>query len=148
MVQFLGGHMIKATSNLQTVIGLNVAESEYYALVHGASHGLGLQAFLKDLGLVVGLVVESDSSSAKAFASRVRLGKQRHVQTRFLWLQQAVQSERVVIKKIGTANNPSDILTKSSTAAVIEKHTKAMGLLLLQGASRLQKSVLVPGSTT
>ena len=135
MVQFLGGHVIKATSNLQTVIGLNVSESEYYALVHGTAHGLGLQAFMSDLGLNFGLVIESDSSSAKAFASRVGLGKQRHVMTRYLWLQQVVQAERAVICKIGTAHNPSDILTKSSSGATIDKHMMAMSVVVLPEAS-------------
>ena len=147
MVQHLGRHVIKGTSNLQSVLGLNVSESEYYALVHGTSHGLGLQAFLRDLGLELGLIVESDSSSAKAFASRRGLGKQRHVQTRFLWLQQVVGDERVVIKKIGTASNVSDILTKSSSSPVILKHMEQMGLRI-HAASKLQKSIYGPGSTT
>lgn len=140
MVQHLGRHVIKATSNLQTVLGLNVSESECYALVHGTSHGLGLQAFMRDLGLVVGLVVESDSSSAKSFASRKGLGKQRHVQTHFLWLQQVVGDERVVIKKIGTASNVSDVLTKSCSSPLLLKHMEVMGLRVM-AKSKLQKSV-------
>ena len=46
-------------------------------LVHGAAHGLGPQAYMRDLGIDLLLIIESDSSSAKAFASRRRLGKQR-----------------------------------------------------------------------
>ena len=69
MVQRLGRHPIKTTSNLETSVGLNVSERDFYALVHAAAYGLGL-----------------DSSSAKASASRRGLGKQRHVQTRYLWI--------------------------------------------------------------
>lgn len=140
MVQHLGRRVIKATSNLQTVLGLNVSESEYYALVHGTSNGLGLQSFLRDVGLELGLVVESDSSSAKAFASRRGLGKQRHVQTRFLWLQQVVGDERVVIRKIGTVSNVSDMLTKSCSSPTILKHMEQMCLREMS-PSNLQKSV-------
>eukprot|EP00972_Heterocapsa_arctica_P040866 6022645-Heterocapsa_arctica.AAC.1 len=35
MVQRLGRRPIKATSNLQTSICLNISEAEFYALVHG-----------------------------------------------------------------------------------------------------------------
>ena len=58
---------------------MNVAECEFYALCHGASHGLRLQAFLVDLGLEMKLEVESDNNSARFFSSRQGLGKQRHV---------------------------------------------------------------------
>jgi hypothetical protein len=113
MVQTFGTHMIKASSNLQSVVGLNVSESEFYALVHGASHGLGLQAYFLDIGIKVGLVIFSDSTSAKSFASRRGLGKQRHVMTRFLLLQQVVAAERVCVKKVHTSHNCSDVLTNT-----------------------------------
>jgi hypothetical protein len=90
MVIRLGGHDVKSTSNLQSAIGLNVSGAEFDALVHGCAHGLGLQAFLRDLGLDFVVLVESDSSSARAFASHKGLGKQRHVQTRFLWIQERI----------------------------------------------------------
>ena len=134
MAMYLGRHLIKATSNLQSVLGLNVSESEYYALVHGACHGLGVQANFLDLGVHLGLIV------AKAFASRQGLGKQRHVQTRFLWLQQAVAASRVVIRKISTTKNTSDILTKAVDRPLLEQHLKAMSLLRV-GESHLQKTI-------
>ena len=70
-------HTIKTTSNLQTPIGLNVSEAEFYALVHGSCHALGIQSYLRDLGINVDITIESDSNAAKAFASRQGLGKQR-----------------------------------------------------------------------
>ena len=51
MVQMVGGHAVKYTSNLQGEPGLNVSECEYYALTHGAAHGLGLRSYMADLGL-------------------------------------------------------------------------------------------------
>ena len=41
MVQMVGEHAVKHTSNLQDATGLNVSECEYCALTHGAAHGLG-----------------------------------------------------------------------------------------------------------
>ncbi len=70
MVHTIGKHVVKATSNIQTSVGLNVSECEYYALCLGAAHGLGLKAYFRDLGFDLRLKVSSDSSSARAFASR------------------------------------------------------------------------------
>ena len=69
---------------MQTALGLNVGEAEFYALLQGGCHGLGFQAFLRDLVVDLKMIVERDSNSARASASRRGLGKQRHVQTRFL----------------------------------------------------------------
>ena len=70
MVQMFGGHAVKHTSNLQGGTGLNVSECEYYALTHGASRGLGLTSYLAALGFEMSLEILSDSSAARAFASR------------------------------------------------------------------------------
>jgi len=142
MVQRLGRHVIKATSNLQSSVALNVSEAEFYALVHGSSHGLGLQAFLRDLGLHLDLMIESDSSSARAFASRRGLGKQRHVQTRYMWIQERVSAKHFVIVKVATAKNVSDILTKAAAAGTISAHLKTMRLVSVR-PHRLQKTVKV-----
>ena len=84
MVQRLGRHLIETTSNLQTSVRLTVSECELFALVRGAAHWLGFQAYKRDLGIDLPLIIKSDSSCAKAFASRRGLGKQRLVQTRYL----------------------------------------------------------------
>eukprot|EP00435_Cladocopium_sp_Y103_P033123 s170_g8.t1 len=141
MVQYFGSHVLKASSNLQSVLGLNVSEAEYYALTHGAAHGLGMQSYFQDIGLSLGVVLESDSSSAKSFASRQGLGKQRHVQVRYLWLQQAVAKHNVVIRKINTKHNVSDILTKSSDSTTISKHMLQMGLESHEPDAALQKTI-------
>ena len=49
MVQMIGEHAVKHTSNLQGGTGLNVSECEYDGLTHGAAHGLGLGSYMADL---------------------------------------------------------------------------------------------------
>ena len=70
MVQIVGEYAVKDTPNLQGATGLNVSECEYYALTRGAAHGLGLKAYMADLGFEMSSQNFSDSSAAKAFASR------------------------------------------------------------------------------
>ena len=68
-----------------------------------------------------------DSTAAIAFASRQGLGRQKHVMTRFLWVQHAVKSKRISLKKVDTRENVADALTKPLSAKVIQKHLKRMG---------------------
>ena len=126
MVQRLGMHTTKTTSNFQTPIGLNVSEAEYYALVHGSCHAIGTQSYLRDLGINVDITIESDSNAAKAFASRQGLGKQRHVQTRYLWIQHQVAVGAITILKIKADRNLPDILTRVMPNATIIKHMRTM----------------------
>ena len=124
MVQMIGGHALKHTSNLQGGTGLNVSECEYYGLTHGAAHGLGLRSYMADLGFEMSLEILSDSSAARAFASRRGLGRQRHVQPRYLWLQERVAALHLSIQKIKTTHNIADVLTKAASREKLERHKR------------------------
>ena len=128
MVQMVGGHAVKHTSNLQGGTGLNVSECEYYGPTHGAAHGLGLRSCMADLGFEMSLEILSDCSAARAFASRRGLGRQRHVQTRYLWLQERVAAGHLSIQKIKTTHNIADILTKAASRETLERHKRTIGL--------------------
>ena len=138
MVQRLGRHPTQTTSNLQPSVGVNVSECEFYAWVHERAHGLGLQAHVRDLGIDHLLIIESDSSSSKVFASGRDLGKPRHVQTRYLWIQDMVAAKSCDIKKVPTADNISDILTEAIDRKTFDKHLKTMVLVEVR-ASKLHK---------
>ena len=105
-----------------------MAEAEYYALVDGGARGLGMQTFMRDLGLDLSLMVESDSNSAKSFASRLGVGRQRHVQTRFLWLQERVAAHDLIIVKITSGSMVADMLTKIIDTAAQNRHMKILGV--------------------
>ena len=98
IVQMIGGHAVKHTSNLQGGTGLNVSECEYYGFTHGAAHGLGLRSYVAYFGFEMSLEILTDSSAARAFESRRGLGLQRHVQTRCLWLQERVAAGHLSIQ--------------------------------------------------
>ena len=56
--------------------------------------------------------VGSDSTAAKGAASRHGLGKLKHLELRFLWIQDAVRAGRVALAKEETATDLADPLTK------------------------------------
>ena len=110
----LGTHTIKHWSSTQPSVSLSSGEAEFYGLVRGSGQGLGYQSLLKDLGLDVPLRLWTDSSAAIGICSRQGLGKLRHIDTHTLWVQQAVRSRRLDIKKVLGEENPADLLTKHS----------------------------------
>ena len=83
------------SSTLQTSIGLSSAEAEYYAMTKGAAYGLGIQSLFRDWKIDLEIELFCDSSSARSFAKRRGLGKQRHR------LQ-----ERVALKHLKGAHGP------------------------------------------
>ena len=128
LVAMIGGHCIKHASLLQTQIGLSSGEAEFYALCRGAATGLGLIAYLADLGIEAMLRCHSDSSAARAVASRRGLGKLRHVHTRFLWLQSQVAQKALQLRSVHGPQNPADALTKPLSEAELYRHCTSMGL--------------------
>jgi hypothetical protein len=110
----LGSHTIKTWSSTQTSVALSSGEAEFNGVVKGAGVGLGYQSLLRDLGIDLPLRVWTDSSAAIGICSRQGLGKLRHLDTHTLWVQQAVRSGRVDLRKVAGEANPADLFTKHS----------------------------------
>ena len=104
-------HCLKVSSHMQSTISLSSGESEFHGIVKSAAISLGARSMLADFGTCADVVVRTDSSSGLAVGSRRGLGRLRHVQTRFLWVQQRVQQEDLRLKELGDTN-VSDALTK------------------------------------
>ena len=147
-----GDHTIRTASSVQSTISLSSGESEYYAAVKGAAFLLSVLALMEDWNMKPkGMlkskmdpkgVLMSDSSAARSYASRKGLGRQRPVQTRFLWLQERICGQDLAIKKVDTKDNLADVLTKSLTTAEQDKHLWSIGLVFPAGKSRKQKKMI------
>ena len=121
---------MKHTSNLQSTIALSSGESEYYAAVKAVALGLSVKALLADWGIEVSITVVSDSSGAHGAASRKGLGNLRHVQTRFLWLQERVACGDIKLEAVNTRKNLADLFTKPMTREVCERRMSIKALKL------------------
>ena len=74
------------------------------------------------------LIAHTDSSSAKAIASRRGTGKStRHIQTRMLWLQERVAAKHLRVVKVASESNPADMLTKALGRSKIEEFCAEIG---------------------
>ena len=78
----------------------------------GAAEGMALQSMLADFGLKVTIEVHSDSSACRGICDRRGLGKLRHLDVALLWLQQHVQSGKIILRRIAGSVNPADLFTK------------------------------------
>ena len=113
----LGKRTMKHWSSTQTSTALSSGEAEFAGVIRGAGQGLGYQSLLHDLGIIAPLRVWTDSSAAIGICSRQGLGKMRHLDTHTLWIQQAVRSRRVDLRKAQGESNPEDLITKQPRIA-------------------------------
>eukprot|EP00971_Amphidinium_carterae_P283558 5628983-Amphidinium_carterae.1 len=71
----------------------------------------------------VTMIINFDGSSGNAVASILELNKKtKHVQLRFLYIQDAIQPGELTLKKIPTTRNPADVRAKHLPAATIQSH--------------------------
>ena len=112
----LGKHVLKTWSSTQPTVSLSSGEAEFYGVVRAAGLALGQQSLMNDLGLKVPVRVWTDSSAAIGIYSRQGLGKLRHIATHTLWIQQAVRSGAIELRKVSGEVNPADLFTKHLTS--------------------------------
>ena len=142
MVALYGLHVLKHSSNVQSTIALSTGESEYYALVKGGSVGLGLQSLLEDFAVETQVLIQSDATAAKGTVNRAGLGKARHIQTRFLWLQERVSMDHLRVEHIPGKSNRADALTKSIPGVQMSETMRRCGYVFLNQRSKGQLKLL------
>ena len=71
--------------------------------------------------------MRSDSSAARGFGQRQGLGRMRHVQSRYLWVQESVKEGHISLDPIRGKNNPADMFTKAVAGTLRERFMKLLG---------------------
>ena len=69
--------------------------------------------------------------------SRDGLGKLRHLDLQYLWLQEMVRAGRFQMNNVPGVWNPADLMTKPLTCKEIEGKLMAMGMYFSEGRSGL-----------
>ena len=138
-MMMLGGTVVKYWSRTQATRALSVAEAEYCAVVRGAAEGLGAQSLLADLGMQAEVNIWTDSNGARAIAGRRGLGKTRHVELKYLWVQEMTNSGQVKMRRVPGTLNLADHLTKGKTWREVEQLVKKVGCRM-EGSERAERS--------
>jgi hypothetical protein len=108
----LGGSLLRSWSNRQATIALSSGEAEFHAAAKATAELLAVAGMMRELGWEVHRRLFVDASAAQAIANRQGIGKIRHLDVKFLWLQEATKSGLLVVRKIKGSTNPADVLTK------------------------------------
>ena len=125
------GTTVHFGSRTQATVALSSAESEFYAIGTATTEALFLKNFLQEIlgNRKINIKVGTDSSSGKRMATRTGLSRRaKHIDLRFMFIQQLVHAGAVTLLKIPTALNIADILTKYVTKDVLSKHLYNIGM--------------------
>ena len=73
--------------------------------------------------------------------SRKGLGCTRHVQTRYLWVQQGLRNKLFELLAVSTDKNVSDVCTKPVPRELCLRHMESLGQRYAEGKSVAAKAV-------
>ena len=138
-----GMHTLKTWASTQQVIALSSGEAELYALVKGAAQSYGIMSMLMDFNVKVDCTVCTDASAAIGIVHRQGLGKTRHIDVQYLWVQREVYEEKLKVIKVGTDANPADLLTKFLKAETVEAHLENLHYSARQGRADTAPDIMV-----
>ena len=117
-----GAHLIKFWSKTQGLVALSSAEAELYGCVKATAEAIGLTSLFRDLGSEIKASVMTDASATLSMIKKKGLGKARHIQTNYLWIQDVNSRNELGFSKVPGADNCSDVLTKYVNKDLMEKH--------------------------
>lgn len=110
----LFGTAVTWKANLQSVVSLSTTEAEYIALTEAVKEGSWLRGLVNDLGIIQSRVtVHCDSQSAIHLANHQTYHERtKHIDVRYHFVRDVIDSKKVKVQKIATEDNPADMLTK------------------------------------
>ena len=105
-------------------------ESEFYGIVRGAASGIQLREAFMQFGFSVRLRVLSDSSAARAMTARTGSGRVKHVEARYLWVQDRVRKKQFSVESIDTSHNTADLGTKFHSDERLQELMRMMPIVV------------------
>eukprot|EP00435_Cladocopium_sp_Y103_P054615 s3212_g17.t2 len=114
----INGTLVTAWSRTQKSIALSSCESEYLASVGGGAEALFIASLWEFLtGKATEAHIVSDSSSCRACAQRQGVGRLKHINVKYLWLQQKIKECALQMDGVPTTLNVADLGTKRRSRA-------------------------------
>lgn len=138
LVATFGRHSVKASSTLQRSAQVPVKRNTTRSFEEFPSECRYRRSCEE---LQPKLQAHTDSSAALGTCNRQSLGRSRHVQTRFLWVQEKLAQHEFELVKISTKQNVADLCTKGLPANEMERHMQSMGLEYSHGRAEAAKAL-------
>ena len=102
-------------SRTQGSVSLSSAEAEHYGMVSALAEAKQVQEVFGEYHEDTQIILETESSAAKANAERPGCGRMKHISVKYIYLQDAITNQEVWLRKVGTKQNVADGLTKTVT---------------------------------
>ncbi|WRX24984.1 Integrase [Theobroma cacao] len=111
----LSGSVISWKVVLQSTVALSTTEAEYMAVTEAVKEALWLKSLVSDLGFEqTQTVVFCDSQSAIHLTKNHMFHERtKHIQAKCNFVREIISKGEIVVKKIATDENPTDMLIKS-----------------------------------
>ena len=136
------------SSKTQGSIAQSSAEAELYAMASGVAEAIFIKQLLSEVQEHIGIktfdipdhhpvtnkpvpaiTVLTDSTSATSLVQKMGLNRRsKHIELKFLWLQDHHKNGVIKVKRVSSLENPADIFTKNVSASTLAKHLPACGL--------------------
>ena len=88
---------------------------------------------MKEIGLNKKGLMLSDASAALGIIERRGLGKLRHIDTSYLWLQEVNATRFIRYGKVPGKDNPADLGTKNLSNEDVQRHLHKLRMRLADG---------------
>ena len=123
----------KSWSSTQKNISLSSGEAELVAAVKMSTELIGLIQLAREWDLELTGSVLVDSSAALGVVKRRGNGRLRHIKIGMLWVQEKAESGELLYKKVQSASNMADLLTKNLGQRLMNSHIQGMSLYCPDG---------------
>ena len=132
-----GQHLLQSWSKDQTVIALSSGEAELYAACMAAQQAMGKEKMARDLGVHLdAMELQVDADAAIGIIGKQGLGKLRHLDLSYLWLQSAVRKKQLNLKIVQSESNMADLGTNALEKDKTDLHMKNLGCVRFDRQSR------------
>jgi hypothetical protein len=132
---FIGNSLVSWSSKRQTVVAKSTTEAEYIAANHTGSELAWFRNLITELGHppVSPTPILCDNASAITISNNPEHHTRvRHLSIAYWWLREMVDQKQFKLEKIPTADNTADILTKTLSKPLHERHCQGLGLIRLE----------------
>jgi hypothetical protein len=103
-------------SMIQSTVAMSTTEAEYMAAAEAAKEALWLTGLVRELGIQqVGVLLYCDNQSAIYLAKNLYHARTKHIGVRFHKIRELVATCELLLEKIHTSENATDMLTKPVT---------------------------------
>jgi hypothetical protein len=135
----LGGTTLHHWSKVQSNIALSSGEAELNAAVKAISESIGIKEIMKEtFDIDIKIRLNVDASACRGILLRRGSGKVKHLATKQLWVQAAVECHGIVVRKIGREFNSADLLTHPSAHDGVVQALKQMGFKLVPASAAVE----------